>query len=182
MTYNPVTFRWEGNENVLNAFDVPAPSPSATPLPQPVVREKDAGTPRPVLITNINTKKEIRRMGDMVFDPQNMCWLEIKTTTSNGPQSEDYMAGFAALEEEDPFKDIPDLEDKASINNGHGRASDVREDWLVGEEFDVGPEFVKRQHEEEARWRRKCEKWTGKVTRDRTDWRWAIRDIVMQTQ
>ncbi|KAI0911414.1 cytokinesis regulator [Ustulina deusta] len=181
MTYNPVTFRWEGNENALNAFDVPASSPSATCLPQPVVRDRDTATPRPVLITNINTKKEIRRMGDMVFDPQNMCWLEIKTATPNGPQSEDPMAGFAALEEEDPFKDIPDLEDKVSSNSGPGRVSDIREDWLVGEEFDVGPEFVRRQHEEETRWRRKCEKWTGKVIRDRTDWRWAIRDIVMQT-
>ncbi|KAI1272599.1 cytokinesis regulator [Xylaria sp. FL0933] len=181
MTYNPVTFRWEGNENALNAFEVPAASPSATPLPQPIIRDRDTGTPRPLLITNINTKKEIRRMGDMVFDPQNMCWLEIKTATPNGTQSDDPMAGFAALEEEDPFKDIPDLEDKVSTNSGPGRVSDIREDWLVGEEFDVGPEFVRRQHEEEARWRRKCEKWTGKVIRDRTDWRWAIRDIVMQT-
>ncbi|KAI0970937.1 hypothetical protein F4678DRAFT_108161 [Xylaria arbuscula] len=181
MTYNPVTFRWEGNENVLNAFEVPASSPSATSLPQPIMRDRDTATPRPVLITNINTKKEIRRMGDMVFDPQNMCWLEIKTGTPNGSQSDDPMAGFAALEEEDPFKDIPDLEDKVSTNSGPGRVSDVREDWLVGEEFDVGPEFVRRQREEEARWRRKCEKWTGKVIRDRTDWRWAIRDIVMQT-
>ncbi|TGJ83515.1 hypothetical protein E0Z10_g5247 [Xylaria hypoxylon] len=181
MTYNPVTFRWEGNENVLNAFDVPASSPSATSLPQPIIRDRDTGTPRPVLITNINTKKEVRRMGDMVFDPQNMCWLEVKTATPGGVQSEDPMAGFAALEEEDPFKDIPDLEDKVSTNSGPGRVSDVREDWLVGEEFDVGPEFVRRQHEEEARWRRKCEKWTSKVVRNRTDWRWAIRDIVMQT-
>ncbi|KAI1741078.1 hypothetical protein F4680DRAFT_80336 [Xylaria scruposa] len=180
MTYNPTTFRWEGNENALNAFDVPVSSPSTTPLPQPIIREKDAATPRPLLITNINTKKEIRRMGDMVFDPQNMCWLEIKAATPGGPQSDDPMGGFAALEEEDPFKDIPDLEDKVSSTGGPGRASDIREDWLVGEEFDVGPEFVRRQHEEEARWRRKCEKWTGKVIRNRTDWRWAIRDIVMQ--
>ncbi|KAJ8129165.1 hypothetical protein O1611_g4466 [Lasiodiplodia mahajangana] len=181
MTYNPATFRWEGNENALNAFDVPASSPSTTSLPQAMIRDRDSATPRPVLITNINTKKEIRRMGDMVFDPQNMCWLEIKTGTPGGPQSDDPMAGFAALEEEDPFKDIPDLEDKVSSTGGPGRVSDIREDWLVGEEFDVGPEFVRRQHEEEARWRRKCEKWTGKVSRNRTDWRWAIRDIVMQT-
>ncbi|KAI0467822.1 hypothetical protein F4859DRAFT_226214 [Xylaria cf. heliscus] len=180
MTYNPKTFRWEGNENALTAFDVPVSSPSTTPLSQSMIRDRDTTTPRPLLITNINTKKEIRRMGDMVFDPQNMCWLEIKTTTTNGPQPDDPMAGFAALEEEDPFKDIPDLEDKVSSTSGPGRASDIREDWLVGEEFDVGPEFVRRQHEEEARWRRKCEKWTGKVSRNRTDWRWAIRDIVMQ--
>ncbi|KAI1179912.1 hypothetical protein F4777DRAFT_404209 [Nemania sp. FL0916] len=181
MTYNPTTFRWEGNENVLNVFDAPAPSPSATPLPPPTIRDKDSATPRPVLITNINTKKEIRRMGDMVFDPQNMCWLEIKAPTTSGLHSDDPITSLAVLEEEDPFKDIPDLEDKVASASGPGRVSDIREDWLVGEEFDVGPEFVRRQHEEEARWRRKCEKWTGKVARNRTDWRWAIRDIVMQT-
>ncbi|KAI1108426.1 hypothetical protein F5Y14DRAFT_84109 [Nemania sp. NC0429] len=181
MTYNPTTFRWEGNENALNAFDAPTSVPSTPSLGQGMIRDKDASTPRPVLITNINTKKEIRRIGDMVFDPQNMCWLEIKTATPNGVQPDDTMAGFAALEEEDPFKDIPDLEEKVSSTNGPGRASDIREDWLVGEEFDVGPEFVRRQHEEEARWRRKCEKWTGQVSRNRTDWRWAIRDIVMGT-
>lgn len=180
MRYNPTTFRWEGNENVLNAFDAPASTPSTTPVPHPTTRDRDAATPRPLLITNINTKKEIRRMGDMVFDPQNMCWLEIKSTTPHGPQADDPMAGFAALEEEDPFKDIPDLNDKVSTT-GAGRVSDIREDWLVGEEFDVGPEFVRRQHEEEARWRRKCEKWTGQSSRNRADWRWAIRDIVMQT-
>ncbi|KAI8623519.1 hypothetical protein F5Y19DRAFT_458137 [Xylariaceae sp. FL1651] len=179
MTYNPTTFRWEGNENVLNAFDVPASSSSTPSLHQHVIREKDASTPRPLLITNINARKETKRVGDMVFDPQNMCWLEVKTSTPTALQSEDPMAGFNAMEEEDPFKDIPDLEDKVSTNSGQGRVSDIREDWLVGEEFDVGPEFVRRQHEEESRWRRKCEKWTGQSTRNRTDWRWAIRDIVL---
>ncbi|KAI1431556.1 hypothetical protein GGR50DRAFT_689633 [Xylaria sp. CBS 124048] len=178
MTYNPTTFRWEGNENVLNAFDPPASSPSTTS--QPMARERDTATPRPVLITNINTKKEMRRIGDMVFDPQNMCWLKIDAPALNTLHPIDPTVGFAALEEEDPFKDIPDLEDKVTSTNGPGRVSDIREDWLVGEEFDVGPEFVRRQHEEEARWRRKCEKWTGKVSRDQTDWRWAIRDLVMQ--
>ncbi|GAP85624.1 putative cytokinesis regulator [Rosellinia necatrix] len=180
MRYNPTTYRWEGNETALNAFDIPASSPATTPLPQSTTRERETTTPRPVLITNINTKKETRRIGDMVFDPQNMCWLEIKTSTPTGLQSDDPMAGFAALEEEDPFKDIPDLEDKKPSRSASGRVSDIREDWLVGEEFDVGPEFVRRQHEEEARWRRKCEKWTGKVSRNRVDWRWTIRDIVMQ--
>ncbi|KAI1813637.1 hypothetical protein GGS20DRAFT_586318 [Poronia punctata] len=180
MTYNPTTFLWEGNENVLNAFEAPASSPSTASFPHAMIRDKETSTPRPLLITNINTKKETRRMGDMVFDPQNMCWLKVETTTPNALDSDDPMAGFVTVEEDDPFKDIPDLEDKVSSTSGPGRASDIREDWLVGEEFDVGPEFVKRQHEEEARWRRKCEKWTGKATRNRTDWRWAIRDLIMQ--
>ncbi|KAI0394953.1 hypothetical protein F5Y17DRAFT_226853 [Xylariaceae sp. FL0594] len=180
MTYNPTTFRWEGNENALSAFDVPGSSPPPASLSRHMIRDKETTTPRPLLITNINTKKETRRMGDMVFDPQNMCWLKVESSPPNANDPDDPMAGFAAMEEEDPFRDIPDLEDKVSSTSGHGRASDIREDWLVGEEFDVGPEFIRRQREEEARWQRKCEKWTGRVARDRTDWRWAIRDLVMQ--
>ncbi|KAI1330637.1 hypothetical protein F5Y16DRAFT_339548 [Xylariaceae sp. FL0255] len=186
MTYNPSTFRWEGNENVLNAFDIPA---ATTPLTQQTIREKDASTPRPLLITNINAKKDARRVGDMVFDPQNMCWLKVETSTPTGSSSTDPMAGFDAMEDDDPFKDIPDLEDKASV--GPGRVSDAREDWLVGEEFDVGPEFIRRLHEEEARWRRKCSAWTGlsatqsstnQSMADRHGWRYALRDMIMENR
>jgi hypothetical protein len=59
-------------------------------------------------------------------------------------------------------------------------AKGLQDEWLVGEEFDVGPEFVRRQREEEERWRRKCEKWLG-AERDGLDdvaWRFRIRDIV----
>lgn len=100
----------------------------------------------------------------------------------------DTMDGFDAFDdEEDVFKDVPDLEDNPAKETGEvgGRKSDgasgLKEDWLVGEEFDVGPEFVKRQREEEERWRRKCEKWVGAtVDRGGEDWRWSIRDVVNQ--
>ena len=121
MFYNAETYRWEGNENALNAFDnAPASTPSTVSVPQHMVREKEVATPRPALITNISATK------------------------------------------------------------GDGRATDIKDDWLVGEEFDVGPEFVRRQREEEDRWRKKCEKWVGRGLRDREVWRWTIRDLVSQ--
>ncbi|ORY64326.1 uncharacterized protein BCR38DRAFT_342979, partial [Pseudomassariella vexata] len=180
MIYNPDTFRWEGNENVLNVFDVPLSTPSTASIPY-MMREKENTTPRPVLITNMSATKGVKRVGDMVFDPQQMCWLKVDTATSSG-RLDDPMDGFDALDDEDdPFRGIPDLEEKDtdSGERTHGRASDVRDDWLVGEEFDVGPEFMRRQREEEERWRKKCEKWIGTVDRDDDAWRWAIRDIVM---
>jgi len=95
------------------------------------------------------------------------------------------MDGFDAFDdEEDVFKDVPDLEDaiKEESEVG-GRKSEgglgLKDDWLVGEEFDVGPEFVKRQREEEERWKRKCEKWVGAgLERGGDEWRWSIRDVV----
>ncbi|KAI0484207.1 hypothetical protein GGR56DRAFT_14268 [Xylariaceae sp. FL0804] len=183
MTYNPATFRWEGNDNdnALTAFDVPASSPSTSSLPPHMIRDRDTSTPRPVLITQINASKNAKRVGDMVFDPQNMCWLKVDISTPTTQRTDDPMEGFNALEEEDPFKGIPDLEtEKTSAEGGHGgRASDIIADWLVGEEFDVGPEFIKRQHDEEARWRRKCSKWMQPGQRDQAAWRHRIRDLVM---
>jgi len=183
MCYNPETFRWEGNDNVLGAFDPPASSPSTASVPQYLLREQNA-TPRPALITNIGTTKGVQVVGGMVFDPQAMCWL--KLDPQNGKADEDDpMDGFNALDddEEDVFKGIPDLEDHTmeSSEGGRGRVSDIKDDWLVGEEFDVGPEFIRRQREEEERWRKKCHLWVA-GPRDRGDaWKWAIRDIVAQT-
>lgn len=181
MCYNPVTFRWEGNDNVLSAFDAPASSPSTASVPHHIARERENATPRPALITNIGTTKGVQVVGGMVFDPQNMCWL--KMAPQNKTEEPDPMDGFNALDdEEDVFKDIPDLEDHTMESTEAGRrVSDIKDDWLVGEEFDVGPEFIRRQREEEERWRKKCQMWVG-GPRDRGDaWKWAIRDIVAQT-
>lgn len=202
MCYNPETFRWEGNDNVLRAFEAPASSPSTASVnkvQQQVVREREsAPTPRPALITNIGTTKGVQVVKGMVFDPQNMCWLKL------GPQNDKSAAGAGAErgrskngasstiseafedDEDDPFKDIPDLEDHTitSTDGGGGRVSDVKDDWLVGEEFDVGPEFVRRQREEEERWRKKCQAWTkgrSQSQRGNEAWKWAIRDIVNGT-
>ncbi|KND94455.1 Protein byr4 [Tolypocladium ophioglossoides CBS 100239] len=183
MFYNAETFCWEGNENALNAFDnAPVSTPSSTTVAQHLAREKEASTPRPALITNISATKGVQVVGGMVFDPENMCWLKLDQQSNARSEAGDPMEGFNALEDdEDVFKDIPDLEDKATAEErGEGRASDIKDDWLVGEEFDVGPEFVRRQREEEDRWRKKCEKWVGRGLRDREMWRWTIRDLVSQ--
>ncbi|KAF3765973.1 hypothetical protein M406DRAFT_322188 [Cryphonectria parasitica EP155] len=91
------------------------------------------------------------------------------------------MDGFNALDDDDDvFKDIPDLEDNTADTTETGRVSEVKDDWLIGEEFDVGPEFVRRQREEEERWRKKCERWLGLGPRDCENWRWLIRSVVSE--
>ncbi|KAI5864186.1 hypothetical protein GGS23DRAFT_604503 [Durotheca rogersii] len=182
MKYNPRTFRWEGNDNALNAFDVPAPSPVTATLPPHMTRDREGSASRPLLITNMTATKGVKRVGDMVFDPQKMCWLKADASTF---PSDDPMEGFNAMDDDDdddPFKDIPDLseKDKDSVSGGHGRGNDFRDDWLVGEEFDVGPEFIRRQHEEEVRWRRKCGNWDDGEERDQIQLRWALRKMIME--
>ncbi|KAK4190252.1 putative cytokinesis inhibitor byr4 [Podospora australis] len=183
MWYNPDTFRWEGNDNALRAFDPPASSPSTASVPQYLIRERENATPRPALITNIGATKGVQVVGGMVFDPQAMCWLKIGPQSSHA-DSNDPMDGFDALDDEDDvFKDIPDLEERtmASSDGGNGRSNDIKDDWLVGEEFDVGPEFVRRQREEEDRWRKKCNSWISNQADRGENWKWAIRDIVNQS-
>ncbi|KAF7559734.1 hypothetical protein G7046_g4440 [Stylonectria norvegica] len=185
MFYNSETFRWEGNENALNLFEAAVSTPTQLPAAN-LAREREvsSSTPRPALITNITATKGVQVVGGMVFDPENMCWLKIDPPAKSNSKSEtsDPMDGFDALDEdEDVFKDIPDLDDNTADEEGvQGRVSDVKDDWLVGEEFDVGPEFIRRQREEEDRWRKKCEKWVGRGSRDREAWRWTIRELVAQ--
>lgn len=199
MVYNPLTFRWEGNENDLTPFDAPADSPISSTIPPHAYREKENTTPRPALITNINASQGVQVVGGMVFDPVKMCWLKMPSThkreasrprTGDSNASAGTMDAFETLdeEEEDVFKDVPDLEDKPNASKGEvnissGRKSTdggLKDEWLVGEEFDVGPEFIRRQREEEERWRRKCEKWLGnqRDAFENDDWRWGIRDVV----
>ena len=181
MVYNPATFRWEGNENALSAFDPPASPPSTSPMSPYAVREKENATPRPALITNISSTKGVQVVGEMVFDPQNMCWLKLGAPHKAASETTDPLDGFNALDDDDDvFRDIPDLEEATADSNdgGQGRASDMRDDWLVGEEFDVGPEFIRRQREEEERWRKKCESWLSGSSRDHEAWRWTIRELI----
>ncbi|KAG6001608.1 hypothetical protein E4U21_004011 [Claviceps maximensis] len=215
MYYNADTFQWEGNENALHVFDATLSTPptSAAAIANAAAaasasgatgmttnhhqaRDKDvASTPRPALITNFSATKGVQVVSGMVFDPQNMCWLKLgRHGKARSEATTDTMDGFDALDDEDDvFKDIPDLDDNNNSNNtteeerrgegggsGRGRISEVKDDWLVGEEFDVGPEFIRRQREEEDRWRKKCEKWVGRGPRDLDMWRWTIRDLVSQ--
>lgn len=180
MFYNAETQRWEGNENALHGFDaaVTTPTPSAATH---FSREKDLITPRPALITNFGATKGVQVVhGGMVFDPESMSWQKMDV---RGKRPSTVSEDADAFEDEgDVFKDIPDLDDVPAEEERRpgGRVSDIKDDWLVGEEFDVGPEFVKRQREEEERWRRKCEKWVANGPRDGEMWRWTIRDLVSQ--
>jgi hypothetical protein len=99
---------------------------------------------------------------------------------------------LAPDEEEDVFAGLDDLEDRSpskgeaqrrnvssDLEGAGGEKGDSSDEWLVGEEFDVGPEFVRRQRSEEEKWKRKVEKWVGGDRRNLGDgWRWAIRDVV----
>ncbi|KIH94965.1 cytokinesis regulator protein [Sporothrix brasiliensis 5110] len=180
MFYNPVTMRWEGNENALSEFDPPASSPSTASIPPYLLREKENATPRPALITPIGATKGVQVVGGMVFDPQNMCWLKLGPQNNTQKEGDDSLDGFNGIDsDEDVFKDIPDLDDVADTTEaGTGRVSDVKDDWLVGEEFDVGPEFIRRQREEEQRWRKKCERWMAFEDRNQSSWRWLLQEMV----
>jgi hypothetical protein len=185
MFYNPETFRWEGNETVLNAFERPASSPSVASLPPNILRERENTTPRPALITNIGATKGFQTVNGMRFDPVNMCW--IKEPSNRKSEAHDPLDGFDALDDgddEDVFKDIPDLEDKnggGGEGGSGGRMSDVKDDWLVGEEFDVGPAFIKRTQDEEQRWKKKLAAWQPGKHQRRDSWKWTIREIVKAT-
>ena len=129
----------------------------------------------------------------MMFDPQRMKWLK-----ASSPQAGRNGLIFSS-DEEDAFAGIDDLDERprrsigtlnlASLGKDWGAndganpedksGDDSSDEWPLTEEFDVGPEFIKRQRAEEEKWRRKVGKW---VNEDRSklgeEWRWAIRDLV----
>lgn len=195
MSWNPTIFRWEGNENALAPFEVPIPHPTAVASP----KSPGGGKTAPALIANVGTAKGVQMSGGMVFDPQRMCWLkmashhgELRHGSSSNPKSPD-----TNDDDDDPFAGLDDLDDGIKAKSMTGQGNDdslngtaaakgnslVEDEWLVGEEFDVGPEFVRRQKAEEDRWRSKVDGWVGEgVVRDegigRAGWRWAIRGKV----
>ena len=195
MSWNPVLFRWEGNENALAPFEVPIPQPTALASP----KSPGGGKAAPALIANVGATKGVQMSGGMVFDPQRMCWLkmapqhgELRHGSNSNPMSPDTID-----DEDDPFAGLDDLDDGTKAKSTAGQGNDdgpigtaaakgsslVEDEWLVGEEFDVGPEFVRRQKAEEERWRSKVNGWVGEgVARDggmgRGGWRWAIRGKV----
>ena len=48
---------------------------------------------------------------------------------------------------------------------------------LISEEFDLGPEFIRRQREEEAIWAKRVNSWIRGREGISEDWRWRIREI-----
>lgn len=115
----------------------------------------------------------VQVVGGMVFDPQRMRWLKMGASqrSAHAPSTKD--------EEEDPFRDIEDLEDTKS-SAIEGLTTDARSgsDWLVGEEFDLGPDFIRRQRDEEAAWRLRVGAWFGPERDGVGDgYKWSIRDL-----
>jgi len=160
MHWNPVLTRWEGNDSALSIFET-------TPPPSP---------PRPALISNIKSSQGVQIVGGMVFDPQRMCWLKL------GPNHANNDALSVSLDDDDdPFRDIEDLQDKKPAESGASTAGRglVGNEWLVGEEFDLGPEFIRRQKEEEVAWRQRTGAWFvgGRLVEEGNAYKWAIREI-----
>lgn len=177
MQYNPGLYKWEGNENATASFDPPAASTPSKP---------------PALISNFGGGGSAQVVGSMVFDPQRMCWLSVtspqpgKVGVPTASDEDDVFAGFEDLEDR-PQKPAPtpravssgstgDVGDPMTPDDKSGESSD---DWPITEEFDVGPEFVRRQRVEEEKWRRKVSKWVGEDRKTLGEgWRWAIRELV----
>lgn len=164
MRYNPTNFRWEGNENLVQEFDATPKSPK----------------PAPALITNVGAMQNVQTVGGMVFDPHRMCWLR---------------ASLGGAEEDDVFAGLDDLDDRISTINGRNpgviedhfpavddaSAGESSDEGPMTEEFDVGPEFIRRQRAEEDKWRRKVDKWVfdrGDRGDHENHWKWIIRDLV----
>lgn len=138
--------------------------------------------PRPALISQKSMPRVVQYEGRMVFDPVKMTWLKAPRL-SDDPRS----SSVDPDDEEDPFAGLDDLKDNESITThgasgaGGNGAHGLDEPAFIGEEFDLGPSFIRRQREEEAIWRRKVEGWVGAM-RDNGEnknggWRWEIRNL-----
>lgn len=195
MKWNPQFHRWEGNENDLVHFEASIPPPvAAMHSPKSPLGSKAA----PALIANVGATKGVQMQNGMVFDPHRMCWLKAAPRSGmhrEGSHSSNPMSPDTIDEDDDPFAGLDDLDDGKDKKSVAGHLNDdslsgttkntglVEDEWLVGEEFDVGPEFVRRQRAEEERWRMKVEGWVGEgIVRDEgiehEAWRWAITKII----
>ncbi|KAJ5183214.1 hypothetical protein N7492_000830 [Penicillium capsulatum] len=167
MRYNPSTFRWEGNENLVQDFD------TATAPRSP--------KPAPALIANVGSMHNVQTVGGMIFDPQRMCWLKAREGQpgSNSPEEEDVFAGLDDLDDAATANRVVVDELHLPTSGEDPSAGESSDEGPITEEFDVGPEFIRRQRAEEEKWRRKVDKWVGMDRGDRdAHWRWAIRDLV----
>lgn len=184
MVYNPQAQRWEGNENALASFTSPStttlqfPVPPTTNMPHHVLHNPlPPSPPRPALITHIAPTKGVRVEKGMVFDPHSMRWLKLDHRSTD-PLSPSASVGE---DDEDPFAGFDDLVDEPTKGEvslagaGTGAPAEVLAEH-VPEEFDPGPEFIRRIREEEAVWRRKTEAWVGSQRVALGEgWKWAIR-------
>lgn len=94
MKWNPQTLRWEGNDQALRDFDVAV----GTSL-------------RPALITHLTGSSigspcgsfaaGARKVGNMIFDPQRMCWISLLPPEEDEP---DVFADLADDEHDDDWE------------------------------------------------------------------------------
>ncbi|KAJ5343357.1 uncharacterized protein N7506_003181 [Penicillium brevicompactum] len=153
MRYNPTTFRWEGNENQIPDFEISAPK---------------SPKPAPALITNVGTMQNVQTVGGC----------------AEAGDEDDVFAGLADLEDTVTSSTIHGrksgvFEDPSHVTGEDGSGGDSSDEGPMTEEFDVGPEFIRRQRVEEEKWRRKVDKWVGFDRDDQANhWRWIIRDLV----
>jgi hypothetical protein len=212
MHYNPLLFRWEGNENALAPFDVPDFHPrGGSPPGHGGQGQASPGTKANLaLISNVgSTVTGVQVVGGMVFDPSQMRWLKL-AENSDGTTAGLRGGSVQIEEEEDVFAGLEDLKEEdetrsrsgtlqmqgMGMQSGEGGRGSFGEadgghssgdEWGLSEEFDVGPEFVRRQRNEEERWRRKVEKWLRRDGEEEEyqgpdgsgGWRWALRELVM---
>jgi hypothetical protein len=182
------------HSNPYNSYFTQQPHPPPNP-PSP---------PRPALISHISSARGVQIERGMVFDPARMCWLKL-VPSRNDPHA---LSPSLDADEDDPFAGLEDLKDDSSRISmgganqpppslgGGGRGSGVGsggagagasggfDDAFAPEEFDVGPEFIRRQEMEEQVWRRRVEAWVG-GQRDLIvgqGWRWAIRDLAVAAE
>ncbi|CAG8028389.1 unnamed protein product [Penicillium nalgiovense] len=161
MRYNPTNFRWEGNENLVQEFDTTPKSPK----------------PAPALITNVGALHNVQTVGGMIFDPHRMCWLR----ASLAADEDDVFAGLDDLDDKIPLngRNSGAIEDQQFPAGDDASAGESSDEGPMTEEFDVGPEFIRRQRAEEDKWRRKVDKWVfDRGDQDQNHWEWIIRDLV----
>jgi hypothetical protein len=158
MRYNPINFRWEGNENLVQDFDHAPKSPK----------------PAPALITNVGTMHNVQTVGGMVFDPHRMCWL--KAPLDGVADEDDVFAGLDDLEASSTHGRTSGAFEAPQFQGDEASAGESSDEGPMTEEFDVGPEFIRRQRAEEEKWRRKVDKWVGFDRHE--NHLWIIRDLV----
>lgn len=143
--------------------------------------------PRPALISQISQPRGIQVERGMVFDPVKMSWMKMPRASGGDPRS----PSVDIDDDEDPFSGIDDLKDNNDNNSGFGASGTaggtpkLDEGTFVGEEFDLGPSFIRRQRDEEKIWKKRTEGWVGGL-RDHGDnkdgWRWQIRKLAEMAQ
>lgn len=139
----------------------------------------------PALISGVGTDKGLQVQNGMVLDPHVMKWLKVGHRDAKLPGGMSPSSMSAQEDEEDPFAGIDDLRDDDDDNTPTAEAAmsglNIEEDPIVGEEFDVGQQFIRKQRAAEMLWRKKVQGWVGEWRDDLGEgWRWGIRDLAQQ--